>query len=1076
MHSTANRTIKAALATACAIPVALMLAAGPAQATVQLFPSASPLPGSSFQGGDGNQTPANATTRLDWKNFKNDPDLKTLVDPSNPDREFGGGSSEDTPDRWTFSDPSESTPLKANFRVAWDLFKSDPGKLLQLSFRRAANGGNAFLAFELNQKPKLWTNAAGTKIPCRTTGDLLITYNVANNDATQIYLTLQEWTSSTSDPASGCARTGALTELPDAALQDGVNVQGAVNSALSNAISPELPSPPAGLPNNESGAIPSEMESGLSCGSAQNWICGGLFGEAAIDLPSVFTQYQENPCFSFGSIWAHGRSSISQSSALQDYVEPVPIAVRSCTASGFKFNDRNANGKWDSGEPPVEGWKVWLDKNKDGKVDSPGEIATTDSTGEYVFSDLSTGTYSLKELPAADQAGDLQMLDTCSYPADCAAGYSVKIDSANLTSTGNTFGNYARPRLELVKSLKPSDDPGLFNLSATQTSGGSGSISSTDSGDGQGTGKKTVTPGAWKLAETAGTGTSMDDYSSSVACRDRESASSFPSSDGSVTLAPGDDVICTFTNTRNTGEIKLTKQLLPSTDTGLFNLLIGGKEYATDVGDGGTTGFQNLNTGSWSIGEAAGTSTSLDDYRTNYACEDSEGPVKIVEGDEVNLADGQKISCVATNTRKTGTITVDKSLSPSTDPGLFDLLIGGNEYATDIGDNGTTGKQTLNTGSYSIGETAGTGTTLDDYATKLACQDEEGTVTVEESKVTLTDGQNITCTFTNTRNTGQVKLVKKLSPADDAGRFNLQLDGNTKAAGVGDGGASETLTVNTGGHTISEVAAEGTSLSDYTSSASCEAGGQVIASGEVTTLELSVTSGQAVTCTFKNTRNSSPPPPPTPPVAADGTIVIAKNVTSGPAGVFGFTGSLGDFTLAGGSSTSFSLPAGTYSVTEPATVGFVMESLACSDAGDANGSSSISGTTATISLQAGETVACTWTNGPSGAVVNPAIAGSARVSGSQGCVRNRYAYVRVRGGNIARVSFFASGKRISTLTERNSRGRYYELRYPVSRIKPGASKRITATVLFVSGAEPQATTLRWRVVRCAARVKPGFTG
>ncbi|WP_313674317.1 hypothetical protein, partial [Mycolicibacterium sp.] len=385
----------------------------------------------------------------------------------------------------------------------------------------------------------------------------------------------------------------------------------------------------------------------------------------------------------------------------------------------------------------------------------------------------------------------------------------------------------------------------------------------------------------------------------------------------------------------------------------------------------------------------------------------------------------------------------------------------------DSGDGQGTGKKTVAPGAWKLAETAGTGTSMDDYGTAVACSDRGSgnSFPSSDDSVALAPGDDVICTFTNTRKTGQVKLVKKLSPADDAGRFDLQLDGTTKAAGVGDGGASETLTVNTGGHAISEVAAEGTSLSDYTSSASCEAGGQVIASGEVTTLELSVASEQAVTCTFTNVRKASP----------NGTIVIAKNVTSGPAGTFGFTGSLGDFTLTGGSSTSFSQPAGTYSVSETPASGYNLSSLVCSDAGDPSGSSAISGSTASVSLQAGETVVCTFTNAPAGGVL-PAIAGSARVSGSQGCVTGRYAYVRVRGTEIRQVSYYVSGKRIKTLTERNSRGRYFELRYPVRKLNPGGSgKRVTANVLYVSGASPATATLRWRIVRCA-KAKPKFTG
>jgi hypothetical protein len=697
------------------------------------------------------------------------------------------------------------------------------------------------------------------------------------------------------------------------------------------------------------------------------------------------------------------------------------------------------------------------------KVDGVVKKADAGNGGTTGALTLDAGSHSIGEA-----AGTGTSLDKYSSATKCtdSGGADVPITDGKInlatdakvtcviTNTRNTG------TITVEKSLVPSSDPGLFNLLI------GGDKYATDVGDGGTTGYQTFNTGTYAIDESAGTDTSLSDYTNDLACEDSKGPVKI--NDGKVDLAKDQKIDCTITNTRNTGTITVDKNLVPSDDPGLFNLSIGGKDYATDVGDGGTTGKQTLNTGSYTIGETAGTATTLNDYTTKLACQDEEGPVTVKE-DKVNLTDAQNITCTFTNTRNTGTITVNKSLSPASDPGLFNLAIAGKDYATDIGDGGTTGKQTLNTGTYAITESAGTNTTLDDYTSKLACDDGEESIPVTEQGVKLLSGQDITCTFTNTRLTGTVKLVKSLSPASDSGRFNLQLDGATQAAAVGDGGASGTLSVNTGSHTISEVAADGTSLADYTSSASCEVGGQVIASGEVTTLEVSVASEQAVTCTFTNTRKEIPPPP-------NGTITIVKNVSSGPAGSFAFTGSLGDFTLTGGSSTSFSRPAGSYSVTESAASGFVLESIVCSDAGEAGGSSSISGTAATISLQAGETVVCTWTNGPSGAVVDPAIAGSARVSGSQGCVRNRYAYVRVRGGNIARVSFFASGKRISTLTERNSRGRYYELRYPVSRIKPGASKRITATVLFVSGAEPQATTLRWRVVRCAAKVKPGFTG
>ena len=41
------------------------------------------------------------------------------------------------------------------------------------------------------------------------------------------------------------------------------------------------------------------------------------------------------------------------------------------------------------------------------------------------------------------------------------------------------------------------------------------------------------------------------------------------------------------------------------------------------MGDGGSTGEETLNTGTHNVGEAAGTSTDLDDYQKSISCVDT---------------------------------------------------------------------------------------------------------------------------------------------------------------------------------------------------------------------------------------------------------------------------------------------------------------------------------------------------------------------------------------------------------------------------------------------------------------------
>jgi hypothetical protein len=92
----------------------------------------------------------------------------------------------------------------------------------------------------------------------------------------------------------------------------------------------------------------------------------------------------------------------------------------------------------------------------------------------------------------------------------------------------------------------------------------------------------------------------------------------------------------------------------------------------------------------------------------------------------------------------TQTITVVKVLSPANDPGTFDLTVDGTTVASGIGDGGSGSKQ-VDPGQHSIGEIAHSGSSLANYTVTYSANCANGLVTV-------TAGQNVTCTITNTRN------------------------------------------------------------------------------------------------------------------------------------------------------------------------------------------------------------------------------------------------------------------------------------------------------------------------------------
>jgi hypothetical protein len=93
-----------------------------------------------------------------------------------------------------------------------------------------------------------------------------------------------------------------------------------------------------------------------------------------------------------------------------------------------------------------------------------------------------------------------------------------------------------------------------------------------------------------------------------------------------------------------------------------------------------------------------------------------------------------------------------------------------------------------------------------------------------------------------------------------------------------------------------------------------------------------------------------------------GTVRIRKSTSPGGGGPFGFTTTLtpSSFSISDGSEQLFlDVPAGTYTVTENALAGWSVTNITC---GDADSTTDIVARAATVRLQGGETVICTFTN------------------------------------------------------------------------------------------------------------------
>ncbi len=89
--------------------------------------------------------------------------------------------------------------------------------------------------------------------------------------------------------------------------------------------------------------------------------------------------------------WAYSRGLF-----LEPLEERTLLAVGGI--NGSVFDDLDADGVWDGGEPGLEGVTVFLDSNDNGQLDGGESSTLTDINGDYSFTDLAPDTYTVAEV------------------------------------------------------------------------------------------------------------------------------------------------------------------------------------------------------------------------------------------------------------------------------------------------------------------------------------------------------------------------------------------------------------------------------------------------------------------------------------------------------------------------------------------------------------------------------------------------------------------------------------------------------------------------------------------------------
>lgn len=334
------------------------------------------LPGSTFEGDDGNLI-VNTAGNKDWASGTTFSAVNDLATGQN-DNSFGGGSKEDDLNVTVVSGsiPNSKADI-GRFAVGSETLLGQV--YLYLAWTRNSQSGTTNFDFEINRAAQPDLTTPGAKTLVRTTGDVLVMFDFQGG-AQKPTIQIRRWLASGQwGPATLLGANAAEAEINRVEISE-------------NLLSPAITRP------------------------------FSQFGETAINLTAAGV-FQPNVCTALTSIYVKSRSSTAFTSAMKDFIAPIPVNLNNCgtivinkvtvpspdpTSTSFNFNPS---------------WKADF---------------TLANGGSNTTLDVQPGAYSITEDVPANWALTSSVCNQGETPAslDVGAGETVTCTFTNTLQTG----------------------------------------------------------------------------------------------------------------------------------------------------------------------------------------------------------------------------------------------------------------------------------------------------------------------------------------------------------------------------------------------------------------------------------------------------------------------------------------------------------------------------------------------------------------------------------------------------------------------------------------------------------------